>query len=358
MRRSRYLLPILLALCMSFASTAAVGGASAGVVCSRFASSLGSDGNVGSEAAPFRTVQHLVGTLAPGETGCLTGSFSEGVTISTPGITLASTPGQRAKLTGGLRLNSTANGVTVRDFDIDGYGYPTNTFRIIGPDHVNVLNMDITNRNYPNGTGNYTAICLLAGAGAGFETNPDYTVWDLHIAQSRIHNCGDDAHEHSIYLESTRNAVIEDNYLYGNNGYGISMYPDAQNTLIQYNVINANSKANRANLTFSGEAAGGEYSQPHGSDNNTVQYNLITNAATRYNIDAYYPTGSLQPTHNTVHDNCIWNAPYGNYGSTNAYTQTNNKNNDPQYTNPTNNNYTLQPTTPCTGWGPRTIPAR
>jgi parallel beta-helix repeat protein len=325
--------------------------------CDLYASSSGSDLNIGSMLLPFKTVTKLIGRLTSGQTGCLSGTFNESVTISTPGITLASLPGQRAKINGGVRLNVTANGVTVRDFDVDGYGFAYSTFRIIGADQAKVINMDITNRNYPNGTSNYDAICLLAGAGATFESDPSYTVWDLDIENSRIHNCGDDAHEHSIYLESTRNAVIRDNYLYGNYGYGISMYPDAQGSLIEYNVIDGNSKANRANLTFSGEAAGGEYSQPHGSDNNTVRYNLISNAATRYNVDSYYPTGSITPNNNQVLYNCVWNAPYGNFGGTDGYTQTNNKNSDPLYVDRSSGDFRLQTASPCTGWGPRTVPA-
>jgi hypothetical protein len=326
-------------------------------VCDRYASSLGLDTNLGTALLPFRTVAKLLSTLGWGQVGCLVGTFNESVTISTAGVTLASAPGQRAKINGGIRLNVTANGATVRDLDVDGYGFVYSTFRIIGADQVSVINMDITNRNYRNGTSNYNAICLLAGAGATFESDPSYTVWDLLIERSRIHNCGDDAHEHSIYLETTRNAVVRDNYLYGNSGYGVTMYPDAQSSTIEHNVIDANSRANRANLTFSGEAAGGEYSKAHGSDNNTVRYNIISNAVTRYNVDSYYPSGSIAPRNNRVDSNCVWNAPSGNFGGTDAYSQTNNKDVDPTYVNAAAGDYSLHTTSPCAGWGPRVPPA-
>jgi hypothetical protein len=350
---SSFRLLVLIAVLAPVGVLAAAQPAAADVVCTKYASSSGSDSNAGTATSPYRTAQYLVNHLAFGETGCLTGTFNEGVTISAAGVTLASVPGQRARLVGGVRLNVTANRVTVRDFDVDGYGFAYSTFRIIGADQVSVINMDITNRNYPNGTSNYNAICLLAGAGATFETDPSYTVWDLLIEGSRIHNCGDDAHEHAIYLETTRNAIVRDSYLYGNNGYGVSMYPDAQGSLIEHNVIDGNSRAGRANLTFSGEAAGGEYAKPHGSDNNTVLYNVISNAVTRYNVDSYYPTGSISPSNNRVGSNCVWNAPYGNFGGTNGYTQSNNKNADPLYVNVPAGDYSLQGTSPCTGWGPR-----
>ena len=69
-----------------------------------------------------------------------------------------------------------------------------------------------------------------------------------------------------------------------------------------------------ANLSFSGEAAGGEYSQPHGSSKNDVRNSLITNSLCRYNVDSFYPLGSLTPVGNSVHDSCVWNAPFGNFG--------------------------------------------
>ena len=39
--------------------------------CTRFAAPHGSDRGEGSSSLPFRTVQRLASTLAPGETGCL-----------------------------------------------------------------------------------------------------------------------------------------------------------------------------------------------------------------------------------------------------------------------------------------------
>ena len=134
-------------------------------------------------------------------------------------------------------------------------------------------------------------ICVTAGY--GFEHDPSNTALALTVAQSRIHDCGDDPHEHGLYLESTRGAAIRDNYLYRNPGYGISMYPDAQRSTIEHNVLDSNSLAGRANITFSGEAAGGEYSKPHGSDGNVVRFNIISNPAQRYNVDSYYPAGSV-----------------------------------------------------------------
>ena len=90
---------------------------------------------------------------------------------------------------------------------------------------------------------------------------------DPLVEQSRIHNCGggNGGHDHAIYTEFTRRAVIRNNYLYDNPGFGISMYPDTQNALIEHNVIDGNGYENRGNVTFSGEEAGGEYDRDYAS---------------------------------------------------------------------------------------------
>jgi hypothetical protein len=217
--------------------------------------------------------------------------------------------------------------------------------------------MEITNNNKPNGTSNYNGICVLAGP--GFENGDAYIVSNLLVENSSIHNCGDDAHEHSLYLEGTRNPVIRDNYLYGNYGIGLDLYPDTQGMLAEYNVIDGNSRGGKENVGFAGEVAGGEYRYDHASSNNVVRYSLITNALQRYNVDSYYPSSKVLPTGNLVSDNCVWNAPYGNYGYDHSsdYSQSNNKSVDPLYLDPANADFRLQPGSPCTGWGPRTKPA-
>jgi hypothetical protein len=140
------------------------------------------------------------------------------------------------------------------------------------------------------------------------------------------------------------------------------MYPDAQGSLIEYVVIDGNSGECKANLTFSGEEAGGEYALPHGSSNNVIRYSLITNSRCRYNVESYYPSGSLTPVGNLVEYSCVWNAPWGNWGYLTtdagavAYTERNNLDVNPLYVNLTRKDFNLQAGSPCTGWGPRTTP--
>jgi hypothetical protein len=300
-------------------------------------------------------LQTFLNSLASGDIACLgAGSYSGNVSISTPNVTLRSAPGVRAQIRGYVWIRNTANGVKLADLDLDGTYSSTSYAVMVHGDDVTLSNMDIKNLK----SGYASAICVTAGY--GFETTPANIAYNLTVETSRIHDCGDDSHEHALYLESTRNAHIVDNYLYDNGGEGLQLYPDAQGSVIEYNVIDGNSLDYKANIMFAGEAAGGEYRYDHASSNNTVRYNTITNAATRYNIDSYYPAAQALPTGNLVTSNCVWNAPYGNFGydrGTGDYSQTNNKNSNPTYQDAANKDFRLQTGSPCTGWAPRTTPA-
>jgi len=346
----------LIAVAMIGTDTASVASAATGTTsCAKYGSPKGNNAWPGTESQPFATVQYLVDHLSAGETGCLFGGSYEGnLSTGVARVTVKSLPRQRARLLGYIWLRAPANEFTLQDLDVDGHDVTPPTVQV-NADGVTLSGLDITNRNKP-GT-SYNGVCVLAGP--NFEGHPVNTAENLTISVNRIHDCGDDAHEHAIYLESTRNAYVGDSYLYDNPGFGVHMYPDAQGSLIEYNVIDDNSSRCKANLTFSGEAAGGEYGEPHGSSKNVVRYNLITNALCRYNVDSYYPLGSLSPRGNSVHDSCVSNAPMGNFGHERtehgeiAYVRYDNLDTDPLYVDRVHNDFRLKPGSPCAGKGPR-----
>ena len=324
--------------------------------CSKYASPWGSNAWPGTERQPFATVQYLVDHLSPGQTGCLFGgSYIGNLSTAAAGVTVKSLPQQRARLFGYVWLRAGANDFTLDGLDIDGHDVSPPPVQV-NADRVTLSRLDITNRNKAGAS--YNGMCVLAGP--NFEGRPENVARDLTIRASRIHNCGDDAHEHAIYLESTRNAYVADSYLYDNPGYGVHLYPDAQASLIEFNVIDGNSSECKANVTFSGEAPGREYNEPHGSSQNVLRYNLITNAVCRFNVDSYYPMGSLSPDGNVVHDSCVWNAPLGNFGhlrtasGEKAYVQYDNLDVDPLYVDRVQKDFRLQDNSPCVGKGPRT----
>jgi hypothetical protein len=315
----------------------------------------GRDDAPGTLGSPFRTIARLLAALRPGDVGCLLGgTYDESVVVTRAGtagrpITLRGAPGVRARIAGAVWVTNSADWVTISGLGIDGSTAARAYAVLVQGDDVLLGDVEITNPKHDPDRVN--GICLTAGH--GFEAQPANIAVNLTVVHSRIHDCGDDAHEHGIYLESTRNARVVDSVIYAIQGYGISMYPDAQGSTIEYNVIDGNGGADRANVTFSGEAAGGEYSQAHTSDGNVVRFNLITNAARRYNVDSYYPRGAPSPVNNQVVWNCVWNAPFGNFGGKSAYSQMGNREVDPLFVDRAAADFSLQLGSPCSGWGPR-----
>lgn len=318
-------------------------------VCGLYASPSGRNSNPGTIGSPLGTVQALADRLAAGETGCLThGSFVGNLIVSKDGITIRSLPGVRALLRGYVWIKDSADGVTLAHLDLDGRKAGPITVQVQG-DGALLHALDITNRNKINST-NRGSCVLLGIVGA--------PTFDTTVEGSRIHNCGggNGGHDHAIYSEFARRAIIRNNYLYDDPGFGISMYPDSQGNLIEHNVIYGNGYERRGNITFSGEVAGAEYNRDYASSNNVVRYNLITHARARYNIDSYFPSNQVLPTGNVVTESCVWKAPWGPITSEGGFSYTKNREVDPLYVDRAHRDFRLQADSPCAGWGPLNAP--
>jgi hypothetical protein len=273
----------------------------------------------------------------------LSGTFSASLSIANGGFTLRSSDGQRARINGNVTLQDSADSVRLQSLDLaGGSGF---TLVDVHADNVTFSDLDVDGSGVRN--------CLLLGDGA--ESSPGQSADDLLIERSRLHDCGDNNHEHAIYAEFTNRLHVVDSYLYGEGGYGIQFYPSAQNSLVEYTLIDGNAIASgwSSNVTFSGEAPGGEYSQPHGSRYNVIRYSLITFPAQNYNVESYYPSGSLPPVGNEVAFSCLYGAPSGNFDGSGAYSQHDNRAQNPLYVNRAAHDYRLQTGSPCNGWGPR-----
>ena len=269
---------------------AVVADSPAATSCDKIASGSGSDAASGSLSSPYRTAQKLVDSLSPGQTGCLrAGLYTQNVTISRGGsagspVTLSSHPGERATLRGRLRVQDSANFVTVENLDLDGR--QTNDTlpspSVYGNDVV-FRDNDVTNH--------HTAICFLLGSN-------DYgQAVRVTIQQNRIHDCGvlpAQNHHHGIYIEHAQNTQVIDNWIYDNADRGVQMFPDSQNAYIARNVIDGNGQG----VIFSRVSA-----------NNVVEHNVITNSVLRWNIEDWELSGGG----NVARQNCVYTTRTGDY---------------------------------------------
>jgi len=300
--------------------------------CDLYVAPGGSDNNPGNANEPFASVQHLANTLNPGQTGCIRGNYTENVTVTNSGaagapITITSYPGERATLTGRLWIHQNANYVTVSNMNLDG----RNTNELPSPD-IDAANTTFTTDDITN---EHTAICFDIGSDTtyGHATN-------TLIQANRIHDCGKlpaANHDHGIYIESSTGAQILENVIYDNSDRGIQLYPNAQQTTIEHNIIDSNGEG----IIFSGDFG-------TASSNNTITNNLITNSTQRADIESWYPTGNPIGENNTVTHNCVWGGTTGTIETNpNGFTATNNTTNNPEYANPTTGDYRINNNSPC-----------
>ena len=266
--------------------------ASAQASCDLVAAESGSDSAPGTVEQPLRSVQVLTNSLAPGQTGCLrSGSYSDPsdnqIHIETPGVTLTSYPGERATVAGRIWVEDAGDGVTISDLDLDGRNPRELPSPTINGDDVVLRNNDITNY--------HTAICVSLGS-------PD-TWGRAHrtlIEGNRIHDCGNlpaTNQDHGIYVNSSDDAVIRNNFIYDNADRGIQLYPDAQGTLVTGNVIDGNGQG----VIFGGH-------ETTASSNNIVEHNVITNSKIRDNVESSW--GGAPGSGNIARDNCVGGGAY------------------------------------------------
>lgn len=301
--------------------------------CDRVAAPLGSDGNAGTAESPWGSAQHMVDNLAPGQTGCFrAGTFAFGeVDVDQGGITLTSYPGERATLTGTLKIEQGADQVTVSDLDLDGRG-STNIGPFVFANGTTFDNVDVTNHN--------SEICFMVGA-----SNPadGYAVGTV-IENSRIHDCGKlpaQNGDHGIYVEHASDTVIRNNWIYDNADRGVQLYPESRGAQVYGNVIDGNGEG-----VIISDA----------SSDNAVYGNVISNSKIRWNVES----NNLYGTGNVVRDNCVWasntseNGYYKQNGGVlppgeggDGFAASNNTVANPQFVNPAGRDLNLQADSPC-----------
>jgi hypothetical protein len=269
--------------------------------CTRYASTAGSDSAPGTRRRPFGSVGRLVASLRPGQTGCLLrGRYVEDVTVRRGGtagkpITIRSAPGQVATLQGRLWIAQGANYVTFTRMKLDGRNSSLLPSPSVDGDHDSFTYVDVTNHKM-GGHDDGDGICFALGD----DTGRYGTARNTLIARSTIHDCGTaDNHNHGIYVASSVGARIVGNWIWDNGDRGIQLYPNAQKTLVEFNIIAGNGEG----VIFSGD-------QTHASSGNVVTRNTIVDSRIRHNVEYWWP-GPVG-TGNVVSHNCLWGGAQGN----------------------------------------------
>jgi parallel beta-helix repeat protein len=339
--------------------------------CSRWAATAGSDGNAGTQAAPYRSLQKLVASLAPGQTGCLpagqvydategNGIFRTSNGTQAAPVTLTSGGNGRAQVRGWVLADTNTHDVVVTDLQFlgsttDAAGnpvFPKST-------HINLLGDRITLRD--NDITNPYGICVNAGKIDAFqEADPGEPSDDIVVEGNRVHGCGmspklvfsdADSGAHGIYLVNTRRARVVENVVYDNRYRGFQQWPTGSGTLVANNVFVRNAtQVNVGSALTEGE--------PWWSTGTTVRDNVMA-AKTGYrpeknqaSIAFNYPQGS--PTYgNTVTGNCISTEAQALAGY--AYTATDNTSATATFVDAAHDDFRLTATSACRGKGPRSI---
>ncbi len=204
---------------------------------------------------------------------------------------LRSFPGTRATLVGRLVLARSAAYTVISNLRLVGLerGHacakmcPSPT---VNADHTTFVNDEVTNHHAD-------ATCFLLGDANGVFGRADYTT----ISDSRIHDCGalpPTDLDHGIYVEASSGTRIFRNLIYGNADRGIQLYPDADHTRIAGNVIDGNGQG----VDFGARGA-------QTTDDNLVEYNVVSNARVSYNVLSAYGPGDKVGDGNIVANNCI-----------------------------------------------------
>ena len=273
-----------------------------------------------------RIVQRLMDSMPAGKTACLrSGTYAGDVTVRRSHLTLRSYPGEHATFAGRLVFASDASNDLVTGITIDGHTSPLPTLSITGR-FISLVADDVTNENTHN--------CIIIGSLAWGRA------YGTVIEHSRIHNCGAlpaTNQEHGIYVSESDATRIVGNLIYGNADRGIQLYPNAQGTLIERNVIDGNG----TDLIFSGAGS-------RASGNTTVQFNVISNANVRADVESWYPAGTSPGVGNVLRDNCLFGGVEGtivtHFG---GFTPEANVVADPHFANGTRGDFRMPRSSPC-----------
>lgn len=255
--------------------------AEASLGCDRYAAPNGSDRLDGSRRRPYRSVPRLLRSLRAGETACLMpGRYRHGdpALLRRPGARIVGIDG-RAQVDGAIWITPGAAGSEIRGLQLTA---TDSTYFI--PIKVQANRARIAGNRI---RGSRSTTCVLVGS--------TRRVSGVRIEGNWIHRCGRTGKlDHLIYVQQSVNAVVRGNVLSDNRGgWGVHLFPDADHTVIEGNLIDGN---------LGGVIFGGEGSQA--SDSNVVRANAITNSGPRWNLEGSWDERPGEG--NVAYGNCLY----------------------------------------------------
>ncbi len=253
--------------------------------CDRFASPSGSDFGPGRGGFrhPYRSVPRLLRSLRGGQTGCLKpGVYRHGgvARVTRRGAVLRGIGPGLARIRNPIWIMPGATGAQLLGVSLTSRNREYPEPLKVQADRVRVASNQIT--------GSLNTICVLIGS--------QRTARSVTIEGNRISHCGRHGKlDHLIYVQNAVGTTIRWNLLTDNpGGWAVHLYPDADDSLIEHNVIDRN----RGGVIFAGEDG-------DTSDRNVVRGNAITYSGPRWNIESSWsgePTGS----DNLAYSNCLF----------------------------------------------------
>lgn len=212
----------------------------------------GSDGGNGSRRRPFRTIQRALDELRPGDRVVVaSGTYADDLTLARSGtrtspVTLTSAAGDRPVVTG--RLKVTASNVVVSGLVFRGRtaANPTDVAVYVSGGRSVALD------------GNEVRDAAQSGIFVGERAA------GVRITRNWIHDNGKTVLDHGIYFENGSGGVIGSNVIERSFGYGIQLYPNADDVLVTQNTIVRNGR--------SGIIVGGEQQT---ADRNRIVNNIV-----------------------------------------------------------------------------------
>jgi hypothetical protein len=143
--------------------------------------------------------------------------------------------------------------------------------------------------------------------------------------------------QHGFYIGAATDTTIEWSLIYDNAARGIQLYPDAQHTTIDHNIIDGNGEG----IIISGEGG-------NASSYTNVYDNVISNSVLRHDVESYWPAGNPVGVGNLVHDNCVWDGREGTISTAEGgFTAKDNLDANPQFADATTHDYELAAGSPC-----------